>query len=104
MLVFDRGAFAGALARASAMSLAAGGVVYLALGCARGFTLVPSTALVLLGIPFLPPWPLFLLTLAGIVVSSATLYRFAAALHLDELVDPRRRAVVDRLAAALERY
>jgi hypothetical protein len=42
--------------------------VYLSLGCVRGFTLVPATYLVLGGMLVLQPVPLFLLTIAGIIV------------------------------------
>ena len=45
--------------------------VYLALGCLRGFTLIPVTYLVMAGMLVLPPWPLYLTTVIGIIVSSA---------------------------------
>src|SRR4029079_8649749 len=51
-------------------SIVTGYVAYLMIGCIRGFTLIPSTSLVLLAIPIFPPLPLFALTLAGIVISS----------------------------------
>jgi uncharacterized membrane protein YdjX (TVP38/TMEM64 family) len=51
--------------------------LYLFFGCLRGFTLVPATYLVVAGMLVLPPVPLYLLTLAGIVVSSAAVYLFA---------------------------
>src|SRR5215213_9291039 len=51
--------------------------VYLALGCVRGFTLIPVTYLVVAGMLILPPMPLYALTVAGIIVSSAAVYYFA---------------------------
>jgi len=65
-LVIDR------LRAASGASMLAGGALYLLLGCLRGFTLIPATSLVLMGILFFPPGPLFVLTLVGILVSSAS--------------------------------
>lgn len=50
--------------------------LYLLIGCLRGFTLIPSTSLILLGMLFFPPWPLFVLTLLGILVSSASVFTF----------------------------
>jgi uncharacterized membrane protein YdjX (TVP38/TMEM64 family) len=70
---------------------------YLAIGCIRGFTLVPATYLVFAGMLVLPPLPLFALTIAGIVVSSAAVYHFAGAMRFDEFFDRRYPAHVARL-------
>jgi uncharacterized membrane protein YdjX (TVP38/TMEM64 family) len=58
--------------------------VYLALGVVRGFTLIPSTTLVVAALPFFPPGPLLLCTIAGIAVSSSSIYFFSSALRLTE--------------------
>lgn len=76
---------------------------YLALGCVRGFTLVPATYLVVAGMLVLPPAPLFVLTLAGIVVSSAAVYRFAEAMRFDRFFVRRYPAQVARLRALMTR-
>ncbi|MEO7191547.1 MAG: VTT domain-containing protein [Vicinamibacterales bacterium] len=81
-----------------------GGALYLLLGCVRGFTLIPSTSLVVLAVAFFPPLRLFLLTLAGIVVSSASIYVFSEALHLDELLRRRHARQYDRVRDLLERH
>jgi len=44
------------------LSLLLGYALYLALGCVRGFTLIPAANLVLLAIPIFPPLPLLVLT------------------------------------------
>jgi uncharacterized membrane protein YdjX (TVP38/TMEM64 family) len=75
--------------------------VYLALGCLRGFTLVPATYLVLAGMLVLPPFPLYLLTVAGIIVSSAAVYYFAAAMQFDRFFERRYGAQVARLRALM---
>ena len=56
--------------------------VYILLGALRGFALIPVTNLVVLAIPIFPPVPLFVLTLVGIVISSASIYAFAGSLRL----------------------
>jgi uncharacterized membrane protein YdjX (TVP38/TMEM64 family) len=74
---------------------------YLALGCLRGFTLVPATYLVLMGMLVLPPLPLYALTLAGIVVSSAAVYFFADAMRLDAFFERQYGSQVARLRTLL---
>lgn len=101
---FHREFVAARLQAATTQSIIAGGVLYLVLGCIRGFTLIPATSLVLVGIVFFPPWPLFALTLAGIIASSASIYYFAGALHLEELLKERHAKHIDRLRDMLNRY
>ena len=77
--------------------------VYLALGCVRGFTLVPVTYLVVAGLLVLPPVPLYLLTVAGIVVSSAAVYYFAEAMRFDRFFERRYAPQIARLRALMTR-
>jgi uncharacterized membrane protein YdjX (TVP38/TMEM64 family) len=104
LVFFHRDAVVGRLEAATASSMIAGGAVYLILGCLRGFTLIPATSLVLIGIVFFQPWPLFALTLIGILISSASIYYFAEALHLDELLERKHARQLDRLRNLLDRY
>lgn len=78
-------------------------VVYLALGCLRGFTLVPATYLVVAGMLVLPPLPLYLLTIVGIIVSSAAVYYFAEAMQFDRFFEKRYAPQVARLRALMAR-
>ena len=77
--------------------------VYLALGCVRGFTLVPVTYLVVAGMLILPPLPLYALTVAGIIVSSAAVYYFAEAMQFDRFFMKRYAPQVIRLRALMAR-
>ena len=101
---FQREWLENAVGEAAGISLVAGSAVYLLLGCLRGFTLIPATSLVLIGIVFLPPRLLFVLTLAGILVSSASVYYFAEALHVDELLRRRHQSQLDRVRTLLARH
>jgi len=104
LALFHRDVIVDRLRAASAESLVAGGAFYLLLGCLRGFTLIPATSLVLIGMMFFPPASLFVLTLVGILVSSASIFYFAEALHLDELLLARHARRIDRVRALLDRY
>ena len=73
---------------------ASAAALYLILGSLRGFTLIPSTALVIAALAFFPPATLLLLTLAGIVVSSASIYFCSSALGLDRVFERRHAAEI----------
>jgi len=104
LALFRRDVIEQRLAMATATSMMAGGGLYLVLGCLRGFTMLPATSLVIMGLVFFPPVPLYALTLAGIIVSSASVYYFAEALHLDELLTTRHARQLDRLRTLLDRH
>jgi uncharacterized membrane protein YdjX (TVP38/TMEM64 family) len=102
--LFHRDAIEAELETASAASIVAGSAIYLLFGCIRGFTLIPATALIVVAIPFFPPGLLFALTVAGILVSSASVYWFAEALHLDVLMARRHQSLMHELEEALRKY
>jgi uncharacterized membrane protein YdjX (TVP38/TMEM64 family) len=104
LVLFHRDLIVTRLQAATTTSMVAGGVVYLLLGCLRGFTLIPATSLVLVGIVFFPPVPLFALTLAGILASSTSIYYFAEALHLEDVLRKKHAHQFDRLQTLLNRY
>lgn len=56
--------------------------IFLILGCLRGFTLIPVTYLILLGLIFLPAGPAYVLTIIGVMVASTCIYYFAEYLGL----------------------
>jgi uncharacterized membrane protein YdjX (TVP38/TMEM64 family) len=87
---------------AMSTSMISGYVLYLLIGCVRGFTLIPSTSLVLLAIPIFPPLPLFGLTLAGILISSMSIYYFSESLHLNDAFEGKHGARVQKLKKILQ--
>ncbi len=105
LYLFRRDAVQHRLDTAFSASLGVAAFIYLAVGSARAFTLIPSTYLVLAGLPFFPPVPLFILSLCGILISSALIYRFSEALHLEELFERgTHRAQVERIRALMQRH
>lgn len=85
-------------------SLAAAATLYVVFACLRGFTLIPLTSLVLVGIVVFPPGLLFSLTMVGIVVSSLAVYYFAGALHIEELLRAKHAGILERVRSLLDRY
>ena len=104
LLFFHRDRIQLEIQNATSLSILAGSAFYLFFGAIRGFTLMPATTLVVAAIPFFPPVLLFILTLSGILISSASIYWFSEALHLEELVAEKHRVRTQQLESALRRY
>ena len=96
--------FASQLTNALSWGAAAGYAAYLALGAVRGFTLIPSTTLVLAALPFFPPGPLLVATLAGIAISSSSIYFFSSALRLDERLARKHPEQIAKITDLINRY
>ncbi len=77
--------------------------IFLALGCARGFTLVPVTYLIILGLVFLPATPAYLLTLAGVTVSSLCIYYFAEYIGLAGFFERTHGSQITKLKSVLQK-
>ena len=101
LFFFQRVAVQQELQNAMSTSMMVAASVYLLIGCLRGFSLLPVTTLLLLGVVFFPPVALFLLTLVGILISSASIYWFSEALHLEEILSQRHLRAMERLKALL---
>jgi uncharacterized membrane protein YdjX (TVP38/TMEM64 family) len=102
---FRRDVIQDELRNAFSVSLVLASLVYLLLGAVRAFTLIPSTYLVIAALPFLPPLLLFVLTLIGILISSAIIYLFSESLRLQERFEQgKHQARVTRLRAVLEKH
>ena len=104
LFMFKRELIQAELGQAASFSMLVGGLVYLFFACIRGFTLIPATTLIVAAVPFFPPTPLFVLTLIGILISSASVYLFAEALNLEETIGRKHQHRVDTLKAALQKY
>ena len=104
LFLFQRDAVDDLLQDTAGTSLVAAAALYVVFACLRGFTLIPLTSLVLVGIVVFPPWLLFWLTLVGIVVSSLAIYYFSGALHIEEILKAKHARALDRVRRLLDRY
>lgn len=89
------------LHHAFAVSALIGGAVYLIVSCLRGFTLIPSTFVIVAALPFFRPAPLYLMTMVGIGVSASSLYLFSHLLGVDRLLERRHPARLASIKGAL---
>ena len=103
LYIFDRATLHGLLTSALAQPMIYASSIYLVLACVRGFTLIPGAYLMIAAIPVIPPTPLFLLTLVGAMVSSASIYGFSEAMHLDEYFEGKHQAAIDKVRNALQK-
>lgn len=77
--------------------------IYLTLGCLRGFTLIPVTYLILLGLIFLPAWPAYILTIVGVMVSSTCIYYFSEYLRLADYFRKNHAPAIARLTSVIQK-
>ena len=100
---FERDFIEGQITRISDAPLYLRYLVFLALGCLRGFTLIPVTYLIIMGLLFLPLKPLFILTMAGVMVSSTVIYYFSEFIHLGEFFEHKYPKQITKLRSVLEK-
>ena len=104
LYVFDPKTLKGMLAALQSQPKMLAGAVFFIIFCVRGFTLIPSAYFVIAAIPILPPLPLFLLALGGILISSASIFLFSEAMALDEFLERNHKAGIEKVKQALQRY
>lgn len=92
--------FQSQLRSAFGLSIYFGYALFLILGSLRGFSLIPVTYLIVLGLLFFNPLPLFILTMIGILISSASIYYFSEFLHLGSFFEKRYPKQIVRLKTA----
>lgn len=83
--------------------LSEGLALYFILSTLRGFTLIPSTPLVLAGMLVFPPWPLFLVNQLAVYTSSAIVYYMARYVRFDRFFHARYEPQIRRLTNLLHR-
>jgi uncharacterized membrane protein YdjX (TVP38/TMEM64 family) len=79
-------------------------VVYLAISALRGFTLLPSTPLVLAGTLLYPdqPWLILAVSMSGILISSSLIYFCSEALGFTHYFETKKPDAVARIRRRLE--
>jgi uncharacterized membrane protein YdjX (TVP38/TMEM64 family) len=97
---FQPSFFQGQLRSAFGISIYFGYAFFFIFGSLRGFTLIPVTYLILLGLLFFNPLPLFLMTMIGILISSVSIYFFSEFLRFDVFFEKRYPEQIVRLKTA----
>ena len=100
---FQRGFIESQITRIADAPLSVRYWIYFALGSLRGFTLIPVTYLMILGLLFIPLKPLFFLTIAGVMVTSTIIYYFAELLHLSDYFERKYPKQISKLKSVVEK-
>lgn len=74
------------------------------LGAVRGFTLIPVTYLIILGLIFVPAIPLFFIIMLGILISSFSVYHFFEYLRIDKMLGEKYHKQVESTKYYLTKY
>lgn len=75
--------------------------VFLIASCLRGFTLIPVTYFILVGLILLPPIPLYIITIIGVLVSSLCVYYFSEYLNFDEYFEKNHSKQIEKLKSVI---
>ena len=78
-----------------------GYAIFLLAGCLRGFTLIPVTYFIFAGIVLLPPWPLYIFIMIGVLVSSTCVYYFSEYLNFDQYFESKYPRQIKKLKEIL---
>lgn len=78
-------------------SLVLGYIVYFIAGSLRGFTLIPITYFIIVGVLLLPPVPLYILTMLTVIVSSVCIYYFSEYLNFDEYFEKKHPKQISQI-------
>ncbi len=79
-------------------------VIYFVVGCLRGFTLMPATILIGMGMLFLRPFPLFVLTMLGTLISSAGIYYSSSLFELYEHFQKKNKRRLDAIESGMKEF
>jgi uncharacterized membrane protein YdjX (TVP38/TMEM64 family) len=79
-------------------------LIYLAISVIRGFTLLPSTPIVIAGTLAFPTalWVVLAISIVGIIVSSSLIYWFSDLLGISDFFETKKPAAVARIRRRLE--
>ncbi|MBA3733170.1 TVP38/TMEM64 family protein [Patescibacteria group bacterium] len=100
---FQQAIFQNEISRVFGSSLILGYIVYLIAGCLRGFSLIPITYFIVVGIIFLPPLPLYILTIVGVLVSSSCIYYFSEYMNFDHYFETRHKKQILKIKEVLSK-
>jgi uncharacterized membrane protein YdjX (TVP38/TMEM64 family) len=78
--------------------------VYLIINCLRGFTFIPVTYTMILGLIFLPTPLVYILTVIGVGASATCIYYFSEYLSLGTYFKQHYPKVIEKLTNILKKY
>ena len=78
--------------------------VYLIINCLRGFTFIPVTYTMILGLVFLPAPAVYILTIVGVGTSATSIYYFSEYLSLGNYFKQNYPTVIAKLTNILKKY
>ena len=78
--------------------------VYMAINCLRGFTFIPVTYTMILGLVFLPPPLVYIFTIIGVGVSAIIIYYFSEYLNLGDYLKHHYPKAITKLTTILKKY
>lgn len=102
--VFNEGLVKNIFYNLSGRSLSYVYILIFILGALRGFTLIPITYLIVLGLIFVPALPLFFIILSGVVISSLSVYYFFEYLHLDTMLGAAHQPFIKKTTYYMNKY
>ncbi len=84
----------------TASSLVGYSIFFLA-SALRGFTLIPVTYFIVVGLVFIKPFPLYIMTVVGVMISSACVYYFSEYLNFDEYFETNHKKQIDKIKSVI---
>ncbi len=79
-------------------------LVYFVISCLRGFTLIPVTYFIVIGIVLFPPLPLYIMTMFGMIVSSLCIYYFSEYMNFDQYFEEKYPKYIAKIKSFLSKY
>lgn len=94
---FDRNLIESNFLNILGSSTTLGYILYLVISAMRGFTLIPITYFIVVGIILFPPIPLYIMTMIGVIVSSLCVYYFSEYLNFDKYFEKKHPKKIKKI-------
>lgn len=98
---FDKSAITQKFSEVFMASSLIGYGVFFILSSLRGFTLIPVTYFIIVGLVFIKPVPLYIMTIIGVIISSSCVYYFSEYLNFDEYFETNHKKQIDKIKSVI---
>ncbi len=98
---FDKSLITEKFAKIFTSSSIIGYAIFLIASSLRGLTLIPVTYFILVGLVFIPAVPLYIMTIIGVLFSSASVYYFSEYLNFDEYFETNHKKQIDKITSVI---